>query len=66
MTGLDIQRLGEDIFNASSDLLKKSPAEIIRTDYKVYEVGKDKIGIGQIEVIEMLTFEKLKMPFWWR
>jgi manganese-dependent inorganic pyrophosphatase len=60
LTGLDIQRLGEDIFNASSDLLKKSPAEIIRTDYKVYEVGKDKIGIGQIEVIEMLTFEKLK------
>ena len=40
--------------------MKKSPAEIIRTDYKVYEVGKDKIGIGQIEVIEMLTFEKLK------
>lgn len=60
LTGLDIQKLGEDIFNASSDLLKKSPAEIIRTDYKVYEVGKEKIGIGQIEVIEMLTFERLK------
>ncbi len=62
ITGLDIQRLGEDIFNASSDLLKKTPEEIIKTDYKVYEVRDHKIGIGQIEVIEMLTFEKLRDP----
>ncbi|MCC7202851.1 MAG: putative manganese-dependent inorganic diphosphatase [Nitrospirae bacterium] len=60
IAGLDIQQLGEELFNASSDLLKKSPDEIIRTDYKVYEVGKEKIGIGQIEVIEMMTFEKIK------
>lgn len=60
ITGLEIQRLGEEIFNASSDLLKKTPEEIIRTDYKIYEVGKQRIGIGQIEVIEMLTFEKLR------
>lgn len=60
LAGLDIQKLGEDMFNASSDLLKKTPDEIIRTDYKIYEVGKEKIGIGQIEVIEMVTFEKIK------
>ena len=60
LAGLDIQKLGEDMFNASSDLLKKTPEEIIRTDYKIYEVGKEKIGIGQIEVIEMVTFEKIK------
>lgn len=60
LAGLDIQKLGEDIFNASSDLLKKTPEEIIKTDYKVYEVGKEKIGIGQIEIIEMLTFEKIR------
>ncbi len=60
ISGLNIQRLGEEIFNASSDLLKKSPEEIIKTDYKVYEAGKHRIGIGQIEVIEMLTFEKLR------
>lgn len=60
ITGLNIQRLGEEIFNASSDLLKKTPEEIIKTDYKIYEVGKQRIGIGQIEVIEMLTFEKLR------
>ena len=59
-TGLNIQRLGEDIFNASSDLLKMTHEEIIKTDYKVYEVKDHKIGIGQIEVIEMLTFERLK------
>lgn len=62
ITGLEIQRLGEEIFNASSDLLKKTPEEIIKTDYKIYEVGKQRIGIGQIEVIEMLTFEKLREP----
>ena len=60
VTGLNIQRLGEDIFNASSDLLKMTCEEIIKTDYKVYEVKDHKIGIGQIEVIEMLTFERLK------
>src|SRR3990172_7720124 len=60
LAGLDIQKLGEDMFNASSDLLKRTPEEIIRTDYKIYEVGKEKIGIGQIEVIEMVTFEKIK------
>ncbi|MBI4716076.1 MAG: putative manganese-dependent inorganic diphosphatase [Nitrospirae bacterium] len=60
ITGREIQQLGEEIFNASSDLLKKTPAEIIKTDYKVYEVGEHKIGIGQVEVIEMLTFEKLR------
>lgn len=60
ITGLDIQQLGEDVFNVSSDLLKKTPDEVIKTDYKVYEVRDHKIGIGQIEVIEMLTFEKLR------
>ena len=60
IAGMDIQKLGEDMFNASSDLLKKTPEEIIRTDYKIYEVGKEKIGIGQIEIIEMLTFEKIR------
>ena len=60
ITGRDIQSLGEEIFNASSDLLKKKPREIIKTDYKVFEVGDQRIGIGQIEVIEMLTFERLR------
>ncbi|MBI5193186.1 MAG: putative manganese-dependent inorganic diphosphatase [Nitrospirae bacterium] len=60
VAGLNIQKHGEEIFNASSDLLKKKPEEIIKTDYKIYEVGKHNIGIGQIEVIEMLTFEKLR------
>ncbi|MCC6543637.1 MAG: putative manganese-dependent inorganic diphosphatase [Nitrospirae bacterium] len=60
IAGIDIQKLGEDMFNASSDLLKKTPEEIIKTDYKIYEVGKEKIGIGQIEIIEMLTFEKIR------
>jgi manganese-dependent inorganic pyrophosphatase len=60
ITGRDIQALGEEIFNASSDLLKKTPREIIKTDYKVFEVGDKRIGIGQIEVIEMLTFERLR------
>lgn len=60
IAGLNIQKHGEEIFNASSDLLKKKPEEIIKTDYKIYDVDKHKIGIGQIEVIEMLTFEKLR------
>lgn len=60
VAGLNIQKHGEEIFNASSDLLKKKPEEIIKTDYKIYDVDKHKIGIGQIEVIEMLTFEKLR------
>ena len=62
IAGLEIRQLGEEIFNASSDLLKKAPEEIIRTDYKMYEVKNHRIGIGQIEVIEMLTFEKLRGP----
>jgi len=62
IAGLEIRQLGEEIFNASSDLLKKAPEEIIRTDYKMYEVKYHRIGIGQIEVIEMLTFEKLRGP----
>jgi len=60
IAGLEIRQLGEEIFNASSDLLKKAPEEIIRTDYKMYEVKNHRIGIGQIELIEMLTFEKLR------
>jgi manganese-dependent inorganic pyrophosphatase len=60
LTGRDLQQLGEEIFNASSDLLKKRPEEIIKTDYKVFEVGNHRIGIGQVEVIETLTFDKLK------
>lgn len=62
IAGLEIRQLGEEIFNASSDLLKKTPEEIIKTDYKIYEVKDHKIGIGQIELIEMLTFEKLRGP----
>lgn len=62
ISGEDYQALGADIFNAGSDLFKKTPHEIVNNDFKAYEAGGLRFGVAQIEIVGTSVFEQLKEP----
>jgi len=57
ISGENIDALAEKMFEAKSDITGISPAEIIGSDYKEYEAGMTKFGIG---VWETMYPEKVK------
>lgn len=60
ITGHDYESLGADIFNAGSDLFKKTPHDIVNNDFKAYEAGGLKFGVAQIEIVGTAVFEPLR------
>jgi manganese-dependent inorganic pyrophosphatase len=51
------------MFQAGSVLVGKTPEEIFTKDFKVYELGKYKIGISQINVFGSEFTEDMKKEF---
>lgn len=47
--GLDLQRFANDMFEAKSSLAGISVDDLINLDYKIYELGKNKVGAGTWE-----------------
>lgn len=56
---LNYQEYGMEIFKVRSDMSSKSPAEIIHNDFKDFNFGGHKIGLGQIETVDLLEFDNL-------
>ncbi len=53
LAGVDIQSFGIQMLKASSDILDKTPRELIETDLKEFSGGTPKIAVGQISVMGM-------------
>ncbi len=59
-TDTDIDELAEEMFKAKSDLSDKSLKEVIEADYKDFEMGEKKVGVGVAEVATTDFFEGKK------
>ncbi|MBI5885901.1 MAG: DHH family phosphoesterase, partial [Deltaproteobacteria bacterium] len=55
-SGLAFDGFARDIFNAASSLKKRGPAQAVNEDYKVFESGARRFGVGQAEVIGFNEF----------
>jgi len=64
IAGIDnLEKFGIDMFNAKSGWNEKTAEQIIKTDYKEYELGGKKIGISQVETIDAGELEPRKAEF---
>ncbi|MCB9422703.1 MAG: DHH family phosphoesterase [Ardenticatenaceae bacterium] len=50
LAGETIQSFGEQLLAAGAGLATRDPAEIVSTDFKLYETTEQKFGISQVEV----------------
>ncbi len=64
IAGIDnLEKFGIEMFNAKSGWSAKTAEQIIKTDYKEYELGGKKIGIAQVETIDASELEPRKAEF---
>lgn len=50
LAGETLQSFGEQLLQAGAGLSSRAPAEIVSADFKLYEAGGLKFGVGQVEV----------------
>jgi manganese-dependent inorganic pyrophosphatase len=50
LAGETIQAFGEQLLQSGAGLASRSAAEIVAADFKLYEEGRLKFGVGQVEV----------------
>ncbi|ELZ31182.1 inorganic diphosphatase [Halogeometricum pallidum JCM 14848] len=50
--GVDIEEYGEELLAHKSKLGEKSPREMVLGDFKEFEFGSSRVGIGQVETVE--------------
>lgn len=60
----DINKYGMELLKAKSSVGKMSPEEIISLDYKNFDFNGKKIGIGQVEVIDVSEVEAKKQDIY--
>ena len=56
----DVKALGMELFNAKSDIVGVTAKELITRDYKDFEMNGKKVGVGQLEVVDLSLFDNLK------
>lgn len=53
----DIQVFGRELLKAKSTIVKESPSKIVSYDFKEFNMNGNKIGIGQVEVVDVADLE---------
>jgi len=56
----DYKALGMEMFNVKSNLTGASPKELILRDFKDFNMSGKKVGIGQLEVVDLSLFDNMK------
>ncbi|MCK5854536.1 MAG: manganese-dependent inorganic pyrophosphatase [Sulfurovaceae bacterium] len=56
----DAKALGMEMFIVKSDVLNDTKRDLVLRDFKDFNMGKEKIGIGQLEVVDLSVFDKMK------
>ena len=56
----DVRALGMELFNAKSNVIGVSARELVTRDYKEFEMNGKKVGIGQLEVVDLSLFDNMK------
>jgi len=50
--GVEIERYGRELLHRKSELGEKSPREMALGDFKEFEFGPSRVGIGQVETVD--------------
>ncbi|MBL0703006.1 MAG: manganese-dependent inorganic pyrophosphatase [Sulfurospirillum sp.] len=56
----DIKKIGMEIFLIKSEVQNASPRELTTRDYKDFKIGDHKVGVGQLEVVDLSIFDNIK------
>ncbi|MDD3323652.1 MAG: manganese-dependent inorganic pyrophosphatase [Sulfurospirillaceae bacterium] len=56
----DFKALGMEMFLVKSAVKGATPRTLLLRDYKDFEMGGNKIGIGQLEVVDLKVFDDMK------
>ncbi|MCK4441001.1 MAG: manganese-dependent inorganic pyrophosphatase [Sulfurovaceae bacterium] len=61
ITGIeDYKALGMEMFLVKSDVLSATKRELVLRDFKDFNMGGNKIGVGQLEVVDLSIFDNMK------
>ncbi len=58
LAGESVASFGEAVLHAGADLSSREPEDIVGADFKLYEAGGMKFGIGQVEVTQFTQLEE--------
>ena len=56
----DPKALGMEMFIVKSDVLNDSKEALVHRDFKEFNMGGEKVGIGQLEVVDLTVFDDMK------
>lgn len=56
----DYKALGMEMFNVKSAVSGATPRELTTRDYKDFEMNGTKVGVGQLEVVDLKVFDGMK------
>ncbi|MCW8894499.1 MAG: manganese-dependent inorganic pyrophosphatase [Sulfurimonas sp.] len=56
----DYKALGMEMFIVKSAVAGATARELNTRDYKEFEMGSDKLGVGQLEVVDLSVFDDIK------
>ncbi len=56
----DLKELGMEMFNVKSAVRGATPRELTTRDFKDFTMGSMKIGIGQLEVVDLTIIDEIK------
>ena len=56
----DIKALGMEMFLVKSAVKGATPRELTTRDYKDFEMAGKKVGVGQLEVVDLSVFDSIK------
>jgi manganese-dependent inorganic pyrophosphatase len=56
----DVVALGIEMFNVKSAVAGTSIRDLVMRDYKDFNMGGNKIGVGQLEVVDLSIFDDIK------
>ena len=56
----DYKKLGMEMFTVKSDVKNTTAKELLKRDYKEFDMGNSKVGVGQLEVVDLSLFDDKK------
>jgi len=56
----DPKALGMEMFIVKSDVLNDTKEALVRRDFKEFNMNGEKVGIGQLEVVDLSVFDNMK------
>ena len=56
----DYKALGMEMFIVKSDVLNATKEELVLRDFKDFNMGGVKVGVGQLEVVDLSVFDNMK------